>query len=183
MRAIVTLALATALAACGSANDGEVKDTDGDGTLSGEEIESQLGGAMSRGEFMQAGQWESTISVEELSMPGLTDEMRENMKRQMGSQTYRTCLTQEEVEQPDSRFFTGEDADCTYERFSLKDGKIDSEMVCNVEGVRQRMVMSGDYGAESYDLSMRATSLSEQGIDMSMRVSAKRVGDCAGDPA
>lgn len=177
MRHVVTATLALALAACGN-NDGEVRDTDGDGVISAEEVEAQLGDAMASGSFMKAGEWESRIVIEDVSMPGMTDDMAAMMQDMMGNRTYSTCLTPEQVEQPDERFFAGTDNDCAYNRFALKDGRIDAQMTCSVEGQTQVMEMSGQYGEESYDLTMRATSEDQGGMNMTMRVSAERVGDC-----
>lgn len=176
--AAFTLALGLGLGACSSAQDGEVRDTDGDGKISAEEVEAQLGDAMAAGSFMSAGEWQSRILIEDVQLPGMTEDMAAMMQDMMGNRTYSTCLTPEDVEQPDERFFAGEDNDCAYDRFALKDGRIDAQMTCNMDGVRQVMEMSGTYGAESYDLTMRASSPDEGGMRMTMKVSAERVGDC-----
>ncbi|WP_265587141.1 DUF3617 domain-containing protein [Sphingomicrobium arenosum] len=180
--ALFTLVLVGGLAACGG-NDGEVRDTDGDGKISAEEVEAQLGDAMTEGSFMSAGEWQSRITIEDVKMPGMTDDMAAMMQDMMGNRTFSTCLTPEDVEQPDERFFAGEDNDCAYDRFSLKGGKIDAQMTCNMDGVTQVMEMTGQYGEDAYDLTMRATSEDQGGMTMTMNVSAERVGDCTGEAA
>lgn len=178
MRRPVLLAAALALAACNSGDDAQVRDADGDGTISSDEVEAQLGDAIATGSYMQAGQWESRITIEEARMPGMSEDMTAMMQEMTGDRTYATCLTEEQVRQPDERFFTGEENDCSYERFTLKDGRIDAAMTCRAQGMTQDMELTGEYGATSYDMTVRATSPDEGGMEMVMNISAERVGDC-----
>ena len=172
-------AAATGLAACGTGDEAVgVEDRDGDGQLSAEEIEDQMGSAMSRGDFLSPGLWESSMRIENVEVPGMTDDDLRSFSETMGERTFRTCLTQAQVEQPDARFFTGEDTDCTYESFTLQGGRIESDLVCNLDGMRQRMNLAGEYGSERYAIDVRAESLGGDDMAMDMRIEARRVGDC-----
>ena len=179
LRPLLALVLASAtLSACGSAADDEAA---GDETnvISTEEVENELGGAMSRGEFFEAGEWETRVEITDLDAPGLSDEARAVTIEEFSENRFRTCLSPEDVKRPDARFFTGEGSDCTYERFSLADGKLDSSMTCRVEGVAQKITLAGDYGPRAFALDMRANTLGDEGFSTTMNVSARRIGDCA----
>ncbi|WP_343344041.1 DUF3617 domain-containing protein [Sphingomicrobium sp. XHP0239] len=178
MRTPIILAALLALGACGqNADEAEAQPETNEG-LSAEDIENEMGSAMSRGDFLSPGLWESSIRLDSIDMPGLTDAQRDDMRTAMGGQTFRTCLTRAEVERPDARFFTGNDTDCTYDSFTLEDGRIESDLVCTIAGTPQRMSLAGEYGPERYDLTMQADSLAQDGITMAMRVEARRVGAC-----
>jgi len=176
MKSVALLvAVAVPLAACGSKPDVEEKNA------SVEEVARSVREARSGGDLIRPGKWQSTVTIEEMAMPGMPPDAQEQMKRMLAqTRTSESCVTPEEVKKPSPDFFAGNDQ-CRYDHFTMGGGRIDAEMRCSQEGATQVMEMAGTYSPDAY--SMRMTSRSEGGgaagtIAMRMKVEAKRVGDC-----
>lgn len=130
------------------------------------------------------GRWESTVKIEKLEIPNLPPQARETMQHQMGSaQNFASCLTPEQAAKPNAGFFQQGASGCTYDNFSMSDGKIDATMTCNHGGGKQKMSMSGTYGPESYTIAINSDATMPGGMNMTMimSVAAKRVGECRGN--
>jgi hypothetical protein len=131
---------------------------------------------------IRPGRWASTMTIEELSAPGLPAEIGERMKSTMGEgQSHESCLTEEQSKRPREEFFAGRNHQCRYDHFRMGGGKIDARMRCGQGEVSQLMDMSGTYSPTDYRL--RMTTRTEGagpagGMTMRMRVDARRVGEC-----
>ncbi len=175
IRAVLLLSLALPLAACGSKPDVNEKNA------SVEEVAQSVREARSGADMIRPGAWRSTVTIEEMAMPGMPPEAQKQMKQMMAqSHTSETCVTPEEVKKPRPDFFAGNDK-CRYDHFTMGSGKIDAEMHCSDGGMTQVMEMSGNYSHDAY--SMRMTSRTEGGrtaepMTMRMKVEAKRTGEC-----
>ena len=125
------------------------------------EVAASVRNATGGGQFIRAGEWKSTGSIEEMSIPGMSAEESARMKATMaksGIHEFSTCLTEEDVKQPEGSFFTGNDQ-CRYDHFTMSGGKIDAAMRCpNQGGGTQVMTMKGTYAPERYDMSMEMKS-------------------------
>ncbi|MBB3033905.1 DUF3617 domain-containing protein [Alteriqipengyuania lutimaris] len=170
---------AFALAAC---SDGGA-DADKDGTITGEEMAAEA----SSGESirMRAGEWENTIEVTEFDIPGVPENMKDMIAGQMGqSITSTSCITAEEADQPDASFFGGErNDDCKYEEFDRTANKLTLRMTCATgDGGTAKVAMDGEFGEDSFTLSMDNTVSGTPGGDVTMKgtVSGRRIGDCPG---
>jgi len=150
-----------------------------------EEVANELAdaGARRNGSFIRAGQWRSTITFEEMSAPGMPPAAAEQMARMTGpSQTFESCLTEEEAARPSEEFFAGRDRQCRYDHFRMGGGRIDSRMRCDQGGASQVMELEGTYSPDSYDMRMTTSIEGASGaageMRMRMRVEARRVGEC-----
>ena len=167
------------LAACGSpAVDEE--------NASVEEVAEKVREASSDEGLLRPGKWQTSVSIEEMDMPGMPPEAAERMKSMMAmTQTSEMCLSPEEAKQPKGDFFGASD-NCRYDHFRMGSGKIDAAMRCTQGGGTQLMEMDGKYSRDSYAMNMK--SRMEGGptgkpITMQMKVEAKRVGECTRDAA
>lgn len=130
------------------------------------------------------GRWETTVEMTKFDIgKELPPQARDMMKAMMGkTRNIATCLSKEKAEKPDPQFFGKPGEGCTYDHFTMGDGKIDSKMVCkSPEGGSMTMTMAGHYTAESYD--MKVSSSGEQGgmpVSMDLAMTAKRTGACNG---
>jgi hypothetical protein len=176
---IVLLGSCLALAAC---NRGpEVHEEN----ASVDEVANKVRAATGGAKFIRAGEWKSTGTIEEMSIPGMSAEDSARMKQAMaksGIHEFRTCLTEEDVKQPEGKFFTGND-DCRYDHFNMSGGKIDAALNCKgAGGTSNRMTMKGNYSPDSYSMRMEMTSEGAPGaqgpMTMRMRVDSKRIGAC-----
>ena len=94
-RAALMIACIASLSACNKSPDVDMKNA------SVEEVAQKLGGA---GEaFIHAGQWQTKVTVEDMSFPGMTPAAQTQMKSIMGQQqnvTVDHCISAEEAKRP-----------------------------------------------------------------------------------
>jgi hypothetical protein len=129
------------------------------------------------------GRWESSMKFENLEMAGMPPAAKDAMAKQMGqTHTFSSCLTPEQVNQPNGGFFAGGAEDCKYDSFSMAGGKIDAKMTCGEGAMKRAMTMNGSYSDTSYAIHMDTQSEVQPGKSMAVSVSiaSKRVGDCNG---
>ena len=178
----VPTACALALAAC---NQGPAVHEE---NASVAEVQQEVAKATGGDSFVRPGLWESKVTIEEMSMPGMPAEMAAKMPSFEGRiETGQSCLTPEEAKRPKEDFFAGDHKNCRYDHFTMAGGKIDAAMKCTVEQATQTMTMKGAYTADTYNMQMSMKAEGGQGYDagmtMRMRVDAKRVGECTGKEA
>ena len=181
MRPALWLFAVLPLAACqsesGTESDPDVQATN----ASVEEVAEQVREASEGEQFIRPGRWVSTVRFEEFSAPGIPEDAAEGMNRALGdAQSFENCLTEEETQRPNERFFAGADNQCRYENFTMGGGKIDATMRCtSAGGAAQVMRMQGSYSPDSYQLSTTSTVDGPGGqMTMRMRIEAKRAGEC-----
>ncbi len=131
---------------------------------------------------IQAGLWEATNEVVDVSSPALPAEVLAQMKGQ--KTTVRNCVTPEQAAKPDANFLAAQkDSSCTYQDFAMRGGRMTGTMTCKPPGADGAMVMTldGRYGAAEYDMAvtMKTTGMAKgQTMTMRARTTGRRVGDC-----
>jgi hypothetical protein len=183
--AVILIACAIPLAACGSEPEVDIKNASV-GEVAREVAESGDDGAF----VMRPGKWASKVRIDEVKVPGMPPEAAKQMQEMFAArqpQGMESCLTAEQAKRPREDFFSGKSDQCRYDHFKMGDGKIDAKMRCQAGGGTQIMEMTGNYTRDNYSMTM---SMDQQGgpeaaagLRMRMRVDAKRVGECAGEEA
>jgi hypothetical protein len=174
----VLIACVLTLAACGREPEVDARNA------SVEEVAEQVAGASGGSEaFVRPGKWESRVQIEEFELPGAPAEAKTAMRSMYDrSMVSESCLTPEEAKRPKEDFFAGKGKNCRYDHFTMGNGKIDAVMKCTGEGMAQTMAMRGSYSPDAYQMrmSMKADAGAGPpgGMTMTMRVDAKRVGEC-----
>ncbi|MEO6433067.1 MAG: DUF3617 domain-containing protein [Sphingomicrobium sp.] len=182
IRPLLLLMPLVTLAACNRAPEINEKNASVD------EVAARVREASGNASFVRAGEWQSKVVIEEFNIPGMPPEAIKQMKTavaQNQQHSFKTCLTAKDVKQPKGTFFTG-NKQCRYDHFTMGNGKIDAAMRCpSGQGMTQKMVMSGTYGPERYDMRMTMTGEGVEGpiakMTMTMRVESTRAGDCNPD--
>jgi hypothetical protein len=173
---IFPIILVAALAACGSGDEVDMEN------VSVADVAKELRKADASEGFVNPGQWKQTVTLVEISAPGMPPQIAEAMKKQTGtSQVNTSCLTPEQAKRPREDFFTGAEKNCRYEHFKWGDGKVDLKLACKEAQATRIMELSGSYEPDSYRMSMSARTEGgppEQALTMKMRVDAERVGEC-----
>jgi hypothetical protein len=178
MKRLALVLLPMALAACNS--DHGVKADNAKPS----EVAAKMRDAAGKGGFVRPGQWEQTLTLLKIEAPGMPPEAKQYMQRAMDkAQVHSVCLTKDQAERPREDFFTGADQNCTYEHFNWGGGKIDLKLICKHPQATTTMAMTGTYTPDNYVLNM--TSANDAAgpsgdMTMTMRVDAKRIGDCQG---
>jgi hypothetical protein len=149
------------------------------------EVAKKVADAGGADSFVRPGKWSSTVTIDEVSMPGMPPEAAAQMK-QMAARTHNveSCLTPKDAKKPDPKFFSGKDNGCRYDNFTMAGGKIDMTMRCtggHAMGAGNIMHMTGTYAPDEYHMAMenRTDTGTKAGtMVMKMHVDAKRVGEC-----
>ena len=130
----------------------------------------------------KAGQWESTVKIDKMEIAGMPPQAKAMMQQRIGqTHTASSCLTPEQANKPDTSFFQQASKDCTYDHFSMTDGKIDAKMICKRGAASQTMLMTGTYTEESYNIAINTQGEAQPGMPMTMAmtVASRRTGECA----
>ena len=173
----IACAPALALAACSKGPDIHEENA------SVAEVANKVADAGGAASFVRPGRWESKVTIEEMKIPGMSADMANQMPNFQGrEQTSVNCLSEEDVKRPKEDFFTGDNKNCRYDRFTMADGKIDAVMKCTDQGATHTMTMQGSYSPTTYNMTMSMQGAGEgaAGMSMKMRVDAKHAGQCTG---
>lgn len=174
---LLLIAGVLALAGCNSDPQVSVENA------SAEDVAQKVEAAGGTDNFVNPGLWQSTVTLDEMTIPGMPPEVAAQMKSVQGrTQVDQQCLTPEQAKRPKEDFFGGKE-NCRYERFTMGNGRIDAVMNCSEGGATQKMTMAGTYSGNAYDMrmEMQAAGASQgSGMGMKMRVDAKRIGECTG---
>lgn len=127
----------------------------------------------------QPGLYKTTITMTGLEIPGMPEEMEGHGAGL--ARTLESCLTQAEVDKGFESLLTkGQDGQCRFENFALKDGTFEALMVCEAQGATTRTTMEGTATPTGADVTASTRMGFGGGVEGTMNVSAKheRVGEC-----
>ena len=133
----------------------------------------------------EPGLWKTTVELKELSMPGMPDSVRDNMGNMMASRgSSEMCLTPEQAAEEDVAKRMAEangNGDCTFDRKTMGDGRIDVAGTCKIDERNVTMTMKGDMTPTRMDVVMTTEGDGPTGpMKMAMRLVNERTGDCPG---
>ena len=170
MRVAAALVTIAVLAGCGqSGGDGNGTAAPGAGPLAGG----------SAGVTLQPGQWETTMQVE---APGMANLPPGVAPPRMPPVTSNVCITPEQAANPGAEAMAGnaqQQGGCRTESFSFANGRIQGASMCDMNGVRTRTTMTGQYTPTSYEMTMQtATEAGGTSQNSTVRVTARRIGEC-----
>lgn len=165
---------ALALAACGS---GDVSVTN----ASPEEVAAKVDAA--GGARFNPGEWETTVETVSIDIPGLEGRMKDEMTKLMlqKKQVGKNCVTPEQAKSPPAEVLAQSKGRCIYETFSMAGGKIDGTLVCDAEGGKMVMKISGTFSDDSFAIDNEMeTSMpgGAQTMKIKAKTSGRRLGDC-----
>jgi hypothetical protein len=130
---------------------------------------------------MRPGQWEATNEVVSASAPGMPAEAMKGMVGQ--KTTVSNCVTPEQAEKPSANFLAGQkNSSCTYQDFSMDDGRMTGTMNCAMPGMPGQTVMKmeGKYSPVAYEMDMDMNVGMPGGAKMNVkaRTTGRRTGEC-----
>ena len=181
MRTGMTVVALALLAACNRSPSIEARNA------SRADVANKIAAAGGAESFVRPGKWATTVSIDEMAVPGMPPEAAARIKSMNAKgRTFETCLTPEQAKKPTAEMFNGNSDRCRYDHFTMGGGKIDMVMRCTGEGqgsaVSQVMAMTGSYSPDSYHMAM--DSKTESGaagkgpMTMKMHLDANRLGEC-----
>ena len=168
---LLCCAAAAALASCGSGGSGGSK-----GEQSAEDVAKEMSALK-----MRPGQWEATNEILSATAPGIPPEALRSMVGQ--KTTASSCVTPEQASKPSANFLAGQkDSDCTYQDFSMDNGRMTGTMNCSIRGMpgNTAMKMDGKYSPVAYDMNMDMNVGMPGGVKMNVkaRTTGRRIGEC-----
>jgi len=132
---------------------------------------------------LQPGEWEMSTEVLEMTLAGKAAPTPGPAKMNVST---RTCITPEQVAQPEPTVFAGSNGSCKYDNFYMSGGRLVSAMTCaQPGGGEMKMSTEGSFTPTSIDATMEMTSSVSAPGDMKMkaRLQGKRLGDCPAESA
>ena len=131
---------------------------------------------------MEPGQWDATNEILSASAPGLPEQA---LKQMVGQKTtVSNCVTPEQAAKPSANFLAAQkNSNCTYQDFSMEDGRMTGTMICSGGQVpgQMDMKMKGEYSARSYDMNMDMNAKGMPGgmtMTIKARTTGRKVGEC-----
>ncbi|MBR0553360.1 DUF3617 domain-containing protein [Stakelama marina] len=167
---------ATLLAGCGGSDDFSAKN-------------ASVADVASKTKQMQRqepGEWETTTQITALDNPDIPkgSPTAKLMMEQLGQkQTQKTCVTRPSTARPVFAQAVDPTGQCRYDHISLKQGHIDALLACPAPdgGGTVEMRHRGTFTPKSFDVEATMTRKDSNGGragTMTMRITAKRIGDC-----
>lgn len=137
---------------------------------------------------IQPGEWEVTMEMVSQETKGGPAGMPTPPK--MPPMTTKACITPEQVNKPEGMFSGGMEQmkkNCTYDHFTMSDGRIDAKMHCDMgQGMKLVSATTGTFsGTEITSDSNSTVSGLPGGMSTTShaKMTAKRVGECTTPPA
>jgi hypothetical protein len=120
------------------------------------------------------GKWQTTTTVESMSMPGMPPEMA---KRMMGKPMSATiCITPKDAAAGPRDVIGKSNGACRYRSFAAVAGRINAVMECKAGAPTPQVIaISGSYSPTGYDIRSRMSGGAVQSVS---RTLGKRLGPC-----
>jgi hypothetical protein len=157
------------LAACGKSEEGRKQ--------SAQEVAAEMAALK-----MEPGQWEATNEILSATAPGLPEQA---LKQMVGQKTnVRNCVTPEQAAKPSANFLAAQkNSNCTYQDFSMENGRMTGTMICSGGQVpgQMEMKMAGEYSARSYSMNMDMNAKNMPGgmtMAVKARTTGRKIGEC-----
>lgn len=171
------IALGLVLAACGETGSA---DTDGDGTISAEEMAA----AVADREPMQPGNYQLSMEVLELEDPDSSPEELEQARaffEMMGSMAPPQCMTEEDLNGGMMDIAESmQNGDCEITSMNSLGANMNAEMACESATGTANVTVDSTQTGTSSEMTMTAVEPAEGGERrLSMRIGMERVGDCS----
>jgi hypothetical protein len=178
MRTILSFALAGAalsftLSGCGAAD----------------KKDAAAKGAAAKAPKMQPGEYESTMQIVRMDVPGMADDMKAKMQANLVGQknSAKHCLTKQQADKDQGDMFkniAANGGNCTMDSYKVNNGAVAGKMTCTgPTGSRGVMTLRGTVTDSGSDMNMIADmedkTLPQGKAQMEMSVVTKRIGDCA----
>ena len=125
---------------------------------------------------IQAGKWQSTVTILDVKMPNAPPGVVEGMRGK--PQVFTNCVTPAQAASGPKTLMQATNGKCRYTSFSAAGGRITAEMTCNFGTGVMTARSSGTYTATSLDMTGSSTTTGRMPMQMKSHTVAKRLGGC-----
>lgn len=137
------------------------------------------------------GEYKQTITILEMSIPGMPPELANMMKDQMSAgMTATDCLTEEESKEALKQLTKAPDAndECDFSKYEVSAGRLDAAMTCASEGGGNgSFVLAGTFSETGTDMTIEGDqedpNIPGGKMHMKMHMVSERIGECKAEPA
>ncbi len=133
------------------------------------------GAAFGQAAGVQPGKWEIAVTVNSMEMPGLPAGIAKMM---VGKTTrIKHCITPADAARGPQDLLKAGKA-CTFSKYSLVGGKMNSEFTCTSGGQVTTTVSSGRFAPTEFTATGRAVATGSTPMTMTSTSVGRRIGDC-----
>ena len=171
---VAAIGAALALAGCGKSEDAA-------GTGPDKGVETATAAPIKR----EAGNWKTEVKLVKFAMPGVPDNVKDQMAKQFASAApTEICVTQEQADKDDvaGAMSKGFGDACTWSKNEVGGGKLDVAGTCNQGGQKVELAMAGTIEAKKTDVLVTSKGKAPTGgeMEMQMQVVSTNTGPCKG---
>ncbi len=126
------------------------------------------------------GQWETTVTIKSLDMPGAPPQVQQMMKSRMassGSNKTSYCITPEQAAKGPQDLMK-QNPSCKFTKFQMKGGVIATEMTCTQNGGTMTARSNGNYTANSFSATATAVMTGQMSMKVTSSTVGRRIGPC-----
>jgi len=133
--------------------------------------------------LLEPGQWEITIHMTEVEVPGVPAAMVEELRSTLPPpKKQRRCMSPEEAADPVAFLAeSGEGSNCTVPRALVADGRIDLAVHCpEAEGARTEITLNGTFTRTTMDTALHSSRTgANPTFVLRGTMAARRIGSCS----
>lgn len=143
-----------------------------------------LAGCGGSNSTLKAGQYEMTMTMTDVQVPGAPPEMLEQMKAQMaaqGEQKQQQCVTEADVANMGNKMGSAgaQGGNCNFSKSTFAGGTIDIAGTCQAPTGNVSIGLNGTHNTDSWDAAMTVDiNAGAQQIKATGKMVGRRVGDC-----
>ncbi|ALJ12234.1 DUF3617 domain-containing protein [Sphingopyxis macrogoltabida] len=131
----------------------------------------------------EAGNWKTDIKLVKFDMPGVPDNMKDQMAKQFAAASgTEQCVTQAQVDQENAAdaLSKGFGEGCTWAKKEIGGSTIDVAGTCTSNGQKVELAMNGTMAAKKTDVLVTSKGPAPAGgqMEMQMQVTSTNVGPC-----
>jgi len=126
---------------------------------------------------VQPGQWEATVAVQSIDMPGAPPQLAAMMKGKVTKQIY--CITPEQAAKGPQEMVK-QNPSCRFSKYSATGGVISTEMSCSQDGSKMTVRANGSYTPTSFNVTSSAVMSGQMAMRMTSTSRGRRIGPCTG---
>lgn len=129
------------------------------------------------------GEWQTDVDLTSVDLPGVPAAIRDQMIKATKKPTsHNYCVTEEDANRPGG-LFADDSKSCTYEKFEMRESKIDVVMLCpgpQGSNTSMRLTVQGNFSPDAiYATNEIKIDGGGQAIEMKGKINSRRIGDCA----
>lgn len=131
--------------------------------------------AIAQAQGVKPGQWETTVTVTSVEMPGVYARQADAMRGKVTKRMH--CITPEAAAR-DPQDVMGSSKTCKVTHHSMALGRLSSEMVCRHGPGTMTATSTGSYTPDKFSTTGRAVSTGSPPMTMTTTSVGRRVGSC-----